>query len=298
MTEATRSWSLTGIFAPSSERATLISVGRTGSIAGLMKAGGVELVRIEDRERQLIDAPAPAQFGFGAGGLWLLAGGALYWMSEAGRCIAETFVGDRDSELAVSRGALPAAVLRAGDGQLQLVELFDGELFASDIDWVQAQIDSPVVKPIGPRTLAVGGPETLSLVHADRGQLWSHMLPTGGALRAATALFSGRSIAAVIDGPRPLLWVLKPTGEPLMGLDICRPDVCAVAEDRGIVFAGTGRTLCAIDLLDEGRVYWAEVPFVADAMDTCARGREIVLAQRVGDHARVWHAGFAEVFKS
>jgi hypothetical protein len=297
MSEATRIWSVSGIFASAHERATLISVGRSGTTAGLMKAGGFELVRIESRERKFVDAPAPAQFGFGAGGLWLLASGSLHWMSESGRCVAESYVGDGGGGLAVSRGALPAAVFRAGDGRLQLLELFDGELFASDIDWVGAQIAYPSVIPIGPRTLAVGGPEALCLVHVDRGKLWSHLLPTGGTLRAATALFSGTSVAALIDGPRPLLWVMSPSGEPLMGMDVCRPDIWAVAEDRGLIFIGTGRILCAIDLLDDGRKYWAEVPFIPDALDVCARGREIVLAQRVGDNARVWHAGFVEVFK-
>jgi len=263
-----------------------------------MLAGGFELVRIDTRERTFVDSPAPAQFGFGAGGLWSLAGGALHWMSEAGRCLADNFVGDGASGLAVSRGALPAVTLSVGDDRLQLVELFDGELFATDIDWVRAQFVSPIVQPIGPRTLAVGGPEALCLVHVDRGTLWSHMLPAGGSLRAATALFAGTSVAAIIDGPRPVLWVLSPTGEPLLGIDICRPDVFAVAEDRGVVLLGTGKTLCAIDLLDDGRIYWTEVPFVPDALDTCGRGREIVLAQRIGDRSRVWHAGFVEVFRT
>lgn len=274
----------------------LVSVGRSGATAAYIRPGGIELVRIEDRERTFIDAPAPAQFGHGGGGLWLLAGGALYWIDERGRCRADRFVGDGASGLAISRAALPGAVFRGADGQLQLAELYDGELFVTDIDWVRGHVVSPNIQPIGPRTLAVGGPGALRLIHVERGLMWTHMIPAGGVLRAATALFSGRSIAALIDGPCPTLMVFSPGGEPLMSLDIVSPDVWAVAEDRGVVIVGRGSSLRAIDLLDGGRVYQAQLPFIPDAVDTCARGRELAFAQRIGDRARVWHAGFADIF--
>lgn len=278
------------------ERSTLVSVGRSGATAVYIQPGGIELVRIEDRARIFIDAPPPAQFGFGGGGLWLLAGDALHWMDERGRCLAECFVGDRASALAISRSALPAAVFCGGDGRIKLVELYDSQLFSTDIDWVRGHVVSPHIQPIGPRTLAVGGPGALYLIHIDRGLMWSHLIPAGGALRAATALFSGRSIAALVGDREPTLMVMSPGGEPLLDLQLGRTDIWAVAEDRGIVFCGSGAVLRAYDLLDSGRVYEAELPFVPDAIDTCARGRELAFAQRVGDRARVWHAGFTDIF--
>lgn len=280
---------------PRSSGSTLASISRSGEVAALLVRGGLELRHIASGKKTFIDAPSPVRFGFGAGGLWLLAGGALYWMSEKGRCIAERFVGGGPGPLWVSRGALPACLVQSGE-RIELVELYDGDLFISPVGRRLAPGERAV--PIGPRLLLVGGPEQLRSEHVERGNVWRMKLPAGAQLRAATSLFGGSAIAAVIAGPIfSQLWVIGPRGDLRMQLRVPRPDLCAVAEDRGMVVIAAGRTACAVDLLGGPTRYWAETPFIPHALDVCSRARDLVFAQHAAGRARAWHAPFHTIFR-
>src|SRR5690606_18757039 len=93
--------------------------------------------------------------------------------------------------------------------------------------------------PIAPRQLIVGGPEHIRSVHVERGPRWHIALPAGGELRAATSLFAGTAVAVVVAAPISELWVLGVGGELRLRTPIPRPDRWAIAEDRGVVIAGT-----------------------------------------------------------
>lgn len=280
---------------PRSLGSTLASISRSGEVAALLVPGGLELQHIASGKKTFIDAPSPVRFGFGAGGLWLLAGGALYWMSEKGRCIAERFVGGGPGPLWVSRGALPSCLVQSGE-RIELVELYDGDLFVSPVGQRLATGERAV--PVGPRLLLVGGPEQLRSEHVERGNVWRMKTPAGAQLRAATSLFGGSAVAAVLAGPiLSQLWVIGPRGDVRMRLRIPRPDLCAFAEDRGIVVVAAGRTACAIDLLGGPTRYWAETPFIPHALDICSRARGLVFAQHAAHRARVWHAPFHRIFR-
>lgn len=240
----------------------------------------------------MIETPGPSDFEFGAGGLWILGGGYAHWMTEGGRSRLDCFASEGTFGLDASRSALPSCILR-GRGN-ELCELYDGQLFAFPV--VLGTRHAERIFPIGPRLLAVSTLDRFRIVHLEKGNLFCHQVPLGNRVRSVTPVFGGTAVVVTFSGAESQLWLLTPSGDRIATVPISRPDLVAVAEDRGIAIIGTEQSLCAIDLRHGEVRDWAKVPFRIDDMDVCARARMLVLAQRQNPRPRTFTVRYSEIF--
>ncbi len=241
----------------------------------------------------MIDAPGHADFGFGASGLWVLAGGFVHWMTEEGRSLHDSQVGDQVTKSLPARCSLPSCLLLGR--VVELCELYDGQLFCFPL--VLGTRPGEHLFPIGPRLLAVSTPETLRITSLERGTIFKHDAPKASPVVSVTPMYGGYAVVIVFGGESPQVWAITASGEFLVKQPIAQPDRIAVAEDRGLLVVATGQKLRAYDLRNSGEPDIAKVPFAFDDFDICARAMDLILAKQVGKQVRSWRVRFSEIFK-